>query len=128
MGWDRPKKWKKNFTPEFRSYLTRERKFRKKNSKIIRKIIKPLFGNILPQNSVYIRLGQEKSEKNCKKNKKIIKPLPGISFSQNGMRLAEKGKTKFHSRIPFILDPGKKIPKKLVKKSKNYKTSSRHYF
>jgi len=27
-------------------------------------------------------------------------------------------KTKFYSRIPFILDPGKKIPKKIVKKFK----------
>ena len=25
-------------------------------------------------------------------------------------------KTKFYSRIPFILDPGKKIPKKIVMK------------
>ena len=44
------------------------------------------------------------------------------------MRSAEKVKTKFYSRIPFILDPGKKIPKKIEKNSKNYKTSSRHYF
>ena len=45
------------------------------------------------------------------------------------MRLAEKVKTKFYSRIPFLLDPGKKIPKKNSKKnSKNYKTSSRYYF
>ena len=32
------------------------------------------------------------------------------------MRQAEKGKTKFYSRIPLILDPGKKIPKKNSKK------------
>ena len=32
------------------------------------------------------------------------------------MRLAEKVKTKFYSRIPFILEPGKKIPKKNSKK------------
>ena len=44
------------------------------------------------------------------------------------MRHAEKVKTKFYSCIPFILDPGKKIPKKIEKNSKNYKTSSRHYF
>ena len=45
------------------------------------------------------------------------------------MRLAEKVKTKFYSRIPFLLDPGKKIPNKNSKKnSKNYKTSSRYYF
>ena len=44
------------------------------------------------------------------------------------MRQAEKVKTKFYSRIPFILDPSKNIPKKQKKNSKNYKTSSRHYF
>ena len=32
------------------------------------------------------------------------------------MRQAEKGKIKFQSRIPFILDPGKEIPKKNSKK------------
>ena len=61
---------------------------------------------------------QENSEKNSKKIRKIIKPLPDIIFSENGMRKAEKVKTKFYSRIPFILDPGKKIPKKIVKKFK----------
>ena len=34
------------------------------------------------------------------------------------MTKAKKVKTKFYSRIPFILDPGKKIPKKIVKKPK----------
>ena len=47
-----------------------------------------------------------------------MKPLPGIIFSQSGMRQVEKVKTKLKSRIPFILDPGKKIPKKIVKKFK----------
>ena len=68
------------------------------------------------QNSVHTRPGKENSEKNSKKIQKIIKPLPGIILSQNGMRLAKKVKTKFYSRIPFILDPCKKIPKKIVKK------------
>ena len=66
---------------------------------------------ILLQNCVHTRPGQEYSEKNSKKIRKIIKPLPGSIFSQNGMRKAEKVKTKLCSRIPFILDPGKKIPK-----------------
>ena len=30
MGWDRPRKREKNFRPEFCSYTTRGRKFRKK--------------------------------------------------------------------------------------------------
>ena len=73
--------------------------------------------NLVP-NSVQTRPGQENSEKNSKKVQKIVKPLPGIIFSQNGIRQAEKVKTKFQSRIPFIFDPGKKIPKKIVKKFK----------
>ena len=60
----------------------------------------------------------ENSEKNSKKIQKIIKPIPGIIFSKHGMREAEKVKTKFYSRIPYILDPGKKIPKKIAKKFK----------
>ena len=36
------------------------------------------------------------------------------------MRKPEKVKTKFYSRIPFILDTGKKIPKKIVKKFKKF--------
>ena len=73
---------------------------------------------ILLPNSVQTRLGQENSEKNCKKIEKLKKPLSDINFSQNGMRSAEIEKKKIYSRIPFILDPGKKIPKKLVKKLK----------
>ena len=70
---------------------------------------------ILHWNSVHTRNGQENSEKN---SKKIIKPIPGLIFSQNGTRWAEKVKSKFYSRIPFILDLGQKIPKKIVKKFK----------
>ena len=73
--------------------------------------------NLLP-NSVQTRLGQENSEKNSKKIEKIKKPLSDIIFSQNGLRQAEKEKKKFYSRIPFILDRGKKIPKKIAKKLK----------
>ena len=73
---------------------------------------------LLVPNSVHTRPGQVNSEKNSKKMQKIIKPLSGIIISQNGTRYAEKVKTKFWSRIPFIHDPGKKIPKKIVKKFK----------
>ena len=59
----------------------------------------------------------------AKKIQKIKKPLSGIIFSQNRMRMAEKERKKFYSWIPFILDPGKKIPKKnreqKIKKWKN---------
>ena len=41
------------------------------------------------------------------------------------MRYDEKEGKKFESRIPFILDPGKKITKNIVKK---LKTSFQYYF
>ena len=45
------------------------------------------------------------------------------------MRQAEKVKTKFYSKIPFLLDPRKKIPKKNSKKiQKIKKTSFLRYF
>ena len=37
------------------------------------------------------------------------------------MRYAEKEKKKFYFRIPFILDSGKKIPKKIANKLKKLK-------
>ena len=56
-----------------------------------------------------------------KKIQKIKKPFSVIIFSQNGIRWAKKEKKKFNSRIPFILDLGKKIPKKIAKKIKKLK-------
>ena len=47
--------------------------------------------------------------------------LSDIIFEENRMRQAEKGGKKFYSRMPFMLDPGKKIPKKIVKKLKKLK-------
>ena len=73
---------------------------------------------ILDPNSIHTQPGQENSEKNRKGNYKIIKPLSGIIFSQNGMRQAEKERKKFQTRIPFILNPGKKTPKKIEKEIK----------
>ena len=35
------------------------------------------------------------------------------------MRQAEKGRKQIQARIPFILDPGMKIPKEIAKKLKN---------
>ena len=71
--------------------------------------------NLVP-NSVHTRPGKENSQKNSRKIQKIIKPLPSIIFNQNGLRQTEKEKTKFQPRIPFTLNPGKKIQKKIVKK------------
>ena len=79
-------------------------------------------------NSVHTRPRQENSEKNSKKFQKIKNPLSGTIFSQNGMRQAEKVRKTFQSQIPFILDPGMKIPKKIGKKFKKLKTTFRHFF
>ena len=84
---------------------------------------------ILLPNSVHTRRKQENSKKIPKKLKIIKKPLSDIIFSQNGMRQDEKVGKKFYSRMPYILDPGKKIPKKKSKKiEKIKKTSFQHYF
>jgi len=37
------------------------------------------------------------------------------------MREAEEERKKFYSPIPFVHDPGKKIPKKIAKKFKKLK-------
>ena len=74
--------------------------------------------NLVPK-SVHTRSGQENSEKNSKIIQKIKKPLTKIIFRQNGIRSAEKERKKFQSRIPFTLDPGNKISKKIENKSKN---------
>ena len=76
---------------------------------------------ILVPNSIHTCPGQENFEKNWKKFQKIKKPLSGIIFSQNGIWWAEIERKKFWSRIPFILDPGKKIPKIIAKKFKKQK-------
>ena len=74
---------------------------------------------ILVPNFVPTQPGLENSKKNCKKIQKIKKNNSGIISIQNGMRLAEKERKKFYSRIPFLPAPGKKIPKKILKKIKN---------
>ena len=71
---------------------------------------------ILSPNSIHTQPGQENAEKDSKKIQKIKKPHSGIIFSENRITQAEKGRKKFQYQIPFILDPGKKIPKKKIKK------------
>ena len=73
----------------------------------------------LDPNSVPTQLELENSKKNSKKIQKIKKVNSGIISIENGLRETEKWRKKIQSRIPFILDPGKKIPKKIVKKFKN---------
>ena len=73
---------------------------------------------LLVPNSVHTRPGQENSKKQkAKKFKKLKKPLPGIIFSHNGMKLVKKERKQFYTRIPFLIDPGKRIPKKIEKKN-----------
>ena len=102
-----PKNWK-NLKTSLQHY------FQAKQDEVGRESEK----KILLPNFVHTRLRQENSEKISKKIEKIQKPLSAVNFSQNGMRQAEKEKKKFYSRISFILDEGKKIPKKIAKKLK----------
>ena len=44
------------------------------------------------------------------------------------MRQDEKKRKKFQARLPFTLDPGMKIPKKIAKKLKKLKNPFQHYF
>ena len=76
---------------------------------------------ILVPNSVHTRPELENSEGNSKKNQKIKKLNSGIISIEKGLREAEKETKTFSSQIPFILDLGKKIPKKIVKEFKKLK-------
>ena len=127
------KKFGKNFSPEFRSYSTQGRKFRKKQQKNYKTSFWHYFQpkrdeigrerrkKILAPNSVHTRPRQENSEKNSKKIQKIKEPLSDIIYSQHRMLLAQREKKKFQSRIPFKQDPGKKISERIAKKFKKLK-------
>ena len=65
---------------------------------------------------------QENSEKNSKKIEKIKKTSFRHYFLPKRDEIGrEREKKKIYFRIPFILDRGKKIPKKTAKKSKKFK-------
>ena len=96
-GCERPKKRKKNFSPEFRSNLAREENCEKNNKKIL-KIKKPISGiifiqnsigrerekKILVPNSVYTRPWEENCEKNSNKIKKLKNLFPAIFLAETG--------------------------------------------
>ena len=112
-----------------------------KDSKKIQKIKKPHSGIIFRQNGtrqagkkrkllvpnlVHTRPGLENSEKKSKKIQKIKKtPFRHYVQPKRGMRQAEKEKKKIQFRIPFTLDQGKKISKKIAKKFKIGRASCR---
>ena len=75
----------------------------------------------LVPNSVHTRPGQENSEKNSKKIEKSKQPLSCIIQPKRNKIGREREKKKIHSRIPFILDPGNEIPKKIAKKLRKLK-------
>ena len=63
-----------------------------------------------------------KFKKNSKKNRKLKKKSFWHYFYPIRDEIGrERGKKKIQSRIPFLLDPGKKIPKKIAKKFENFK-------
>ena len=76
---------------------------------------------LLP-NSVHTRPRQEKSEKNSKKIEKIKKTSFRHYFLPKRDEIGrERERKKFYFRIPFMLDRGRKIPKKIAKKLKIFK-------
>ena len=77
---------------------------------------------ILLPNSVHTRPRQENSEKNSKKIEKTKKTCFRYYFLPKRDQIGrEREKKKFYFRIQFVLDSGKKIPKKIVKKLKKLK-------
>ena len=121
-------KGKKKIYSRIPFMLAPGKKIQKKNGKKIQKTKKTSFRHyflpkrdeigrerekkILLPNSVHTRPRQEDSKKKSNKIEKIKNPLSKFIVSLNGMRSAEKQRKKFYSRIPFILDLAKKIPKK----------------
>ena len=61
------------------------------------------------------------SKKNSKKIQKTEKHHSDTISIQTGRRQTEKEREKFLSRIPFILESGKKISKKIANNFKNLK-------
>ena len=51
-------------------------------------------------------------KKIAKKFKKLENNFSALFLAKSGMRQAEKERKELWSRIPLILDPGEKIPKK----------------
>ena len=66
--------------------------------------------------------GKKIQKKKGKKIEKIKKNLfPTLFFAKTGRDTPRKRKKKIYFRNPFILDRGKKIPKKIAKKLKKFK-------
>ena len=129
-------KERKKFQSRISFILDPSKKISKKMAKKFKKLKKPLSGIILSQsgirqagkenkilapNSVPTQPELENSKKNSKKIQKIKKFNSGIISIRNGLRVAGKEGKKFQLQIQFILDPGKKIPKKIAKKVKKVK-------
>ena len=116
-----------------------------KNRKKIQKIIKPFPSIIFSQNRMrlaekvktkfYSRIpflldpGKKIPKKNSKKIQKIIKPLPGIFFYTKRDEIGRKSENKILLQNSVHTRTGQEnSEKKILKKLKNYKTSSQHYF
>ena len=121
----------KIFSPEFRSYSTRARKFRKKFQKNLKNLFLALFlaklGLDRPRKSEKIfipefrsySIRERKFRKKQRQNSKNEKTSFWHYFQPIRMRQAEKWRKKIQSQIQLILDPGQKILKKIAKKLKN---------
>ena len=84
---------------------------------------------ILDPNSAHTRPGVENQEKKQEKNSKNQrKNFSALFLVKSGMKQAEKERKEFQTRIPLILDPGEKIPKKIAKKFKKLKNNFPAFF
>ena len=77
--------------------------------------------NFSPEFCSYPTQARKFEIKNSKKIQKIKKVNSDIISIQNRLGEGKNEKKKIYSRIPFILDPCKEIPKKVAKKFKKLK-------
>jgi len=99
---------KKNFSPEFRPYLTRARKLKKKISKKIQKIKKHHFGIIS------IQTGMRYAEK--EKKKIVPNSVPTLPVQENSKKSSQKiKKTSFrHYFYPNRVNIGREREKTIL--------------
>ena len=93
MVWDRPRKRKKNFTPEFHSCSTQARKFKKKMAKKLKKLKKKPLCDIffLPK---WDEIGREREKK------KFYFRIPLIL--DRGKKIPKKITKKFKNLFPTL--------------------------
>ena len=112
-----------NFRPQFRSYSTRGRKFRKKNCKKIQKIKKQLSGVSFSQNGIrQDEIGQERDKEMLNPNSAHTRP-GGANYKKKQQKNSKNQRTTIrHYFYPnWDYTRGRKFRKKIAKKFKKIK-------